>query len=316
MRRKIVFKSLINNPFAWNFAPEIILEVINWFFKTGLEGEDYTSRAGWYESGVNQLLYGYSANNMQYHAVPFPIQPRGESLKSFVSAIITRALLHECSWGGGSKKIQEWREKNKIDINGYRFLTFPDMPPTVSIAPIYRQHDIFKLLSNLADYEGKELKKEYAHPEFKNRTHPKIIFLTFSTYGKGYFVKIDFSFWEFNYEPGWGLEIARQEPGEYIGAFLSRAIEKLKEMTVETKFTQREEFEAKNHYWTFPDPDKNCRCCTWFENPPICGLMEFRHIKDNMIDDPEHHFCDEWRLNFDIRNPQEYTFIKDKEATE
>jgi len=305
MKIKIDFTKLL-----WNYhcySLDVHLEMINWFFATGLEG-DYEKQRGWNRSGINQLLYGYSANNENYHAVPFPID-WSKRLREFMTSIFVRAIVSPASCGGGEKEIAEWREKNKIGLGKYRFFEFP----------VRQSHeanpgrcDTSYYLHMVAEYEGKELKKEYAHPDYLNRTCPKIIGVTFSTCGKGYFVEIMFSFWEFNYEPGWSETIATQRKGEHIGDFLARAYKKLKAITVNTEATKRLKFETENNFQTYTK--KGCYNCTWIErNKNLeCGLMKrHRGVKNCSIDAPSNHICDEWQYH-DKRKPQTSVPLSDR----
>jgi hypothetical protein len=150
------------------------------------------------------------------------------------------------------------------------------------------------LLWFIADFKGRELKKEYAHPKYPKRTIPRIISIKFSTYGHGYFVSAEMSFWEFNYEPGWTINIAEQGKGEYIGDFLKRALDNLKEITVEQD--DRQMFEDGKHFIDFHK--RGCFNCEWHEkeNCGICGLMDFHKIKNPKISLQGMALCDEWRL--------------------
>jgi hypothetical protein len=286
MRIKIDFKKLLCGYYC-DFSPEIDFEMINWFFKTGLEGNGYEDRCGWYKCGINQLLYGYSGNNENCTAVPFPI---GGDLEGFIRSIFINAIVAPHSWDcwpGAVAKVAEWRKKTRIDINRYRFFDFPD--PS--------QNNPRQILWNISTYEGRELKKLFAHPDFPNRTHPKIIAVIFSTCGQGYFVKIMFSFWEFNYEPGWNLLIAKQNDGEYLGDFLARAERKLKTITVDMGKDKRAQFEKKNKYLNFIE--RGCFNCIWY-NRHRCGCMEFGGIKNCSITNPRNHLCDEWKYNYKL----------------
>ena len=287
MRVKIDFTKLLYEDYH-HFRLDIGLEVINWFLKTGLEG-NYERWHGWYTSGINQLIYGYSACNDIAHAEYFPIEHNLHDLRDFMVSIFGRAIISPYANHGGSKEIAEWRAKNKIALGKYRFLNFPDS--TIN-------RDVSGLLCRIALYEKKELKKKYAHPTHLYRTRPRIIMVKFSTSGSGYFVQIMFSFWEFNYEPGWRETIATQREGEYIGDFLARAERKLKSITVNTEATKRLSFETKNHFQTYSE--RGCFNCIWGKKVKkfYCDLMKFhRRIKRCTIDDPCNHVCDEWELH-------------------
>jgi len=289
MKIKIDFTKLIYEDYS-HFDLDIGLEVVNWFLATGLKG-DYQRRSGWYISGINQLIYGYSSCNDNDHATPFPMRHQG-SLRGFLTSIFSRAVLSPTASHGGSKEIEAWRTKNRIGFGKYRFLDLPDDKTNRNVSG---------LLYRISLYEKKELKKKYAHPDFPLRTRPKIIDLTFSTSGEGYFIKIMFSFWEYNYEPGWTEYIATQKKGEYIGDFLARAEKKLKQITVNTEATKRLSFETKTNFKTFTE--KGCYNCIWIKKDKefYCGQMAFYHRhrqKWCAIDNPCNHCCDEWEYKF------------------
>jgi len=326
MKTKVDFTKLLYEWYS-HFDIEICLEMINWFLATGLEG-DYEVQSGWHRSGINQLIYGYSANNHD-HAEPFPINSC-QGFNDFMTAIFVRAIVAPISWDGKGK-IEEWRNKNKIGMGKYRFFDFP-VSKRKETNP--GRCDTQYYLWRVAECEGKELKKRYFHPDYPNRTKPKIIKVTFSTIGKGYFVDIDFSFYEFNYEPGWTREIARQYKGEHIGDFLARAYKILKSITVNTEATERLVFETKNNFQTFSD--KCCANCLWLnywkkeehgnlqsnENAEeyYCDQMRFynrkRRDKGCMIDDPNNHCCDQWTFEYkdENRNPQIFITEEKKKA--
>jgi len=302
MKIKIDFTKLLCETFC-HFNLDIELEMINWFLATSLKG-DYEEQKGWNRSGINQLLYGYSANNESHKAKPFPIE--NGNLRDFITSIFVRAIVSPVSWDGKGR-IEKWRKDNKIGLGKYRFLDFPEKSG----------NDPRRLLWDISAYKNKELKKEFAHPEYPNRTKPKIIDVKFSTYGEGYYVLIEFSFWEFNYEPGWTEEIAWQEPNEYIGDFLARAKEKLKTITVNSEATERLAFETKHNFQTYSE--KGCFNCIWKrEELPgcYCGKMAFYKKTDScFIDDPKNHCCDEWDFSYDENtNPQNYITRGNKET--
>ena len=299
MKTKIDFTKLLCEEYH-HFRLEEELEMVNWFFSTGLEG-NYEEQRGWNRSGINQLLYGYSGNNEDHHSVPFPIEGPNGYLRNFITSLFVRAIISPRSWDGKGK-IAEWRTKNKIGMGKYRFFNFPDTT----------KNDARKLLWKIADYKNKEMKKKIAHPDYPNRTKPKIIDIKFSTYGEGYFVEIMFSFWEFNYEPGWRETIATQKKGEYIGDFLARAERKLKKITVNTNATKRLAFETENHFQTYTQ--RGCFNCIWLghDKKYYCDLMKcHRGVKNSTIDAPCNHICDEWEYH-DMKKTQTVVPLSDR----
>jgi hypothetical protein len=288
MKEKVDFKKLVRGDY-YHFGLDLELEMINWLFKTGLEGKGYQERRGWYRSGVNQLLYGYSGNDEIYRYVPFPIYNAGY-LRCFMNAIFTRAFLAPHSSPGFTKQIALWRERNKINIEKYRFFNLPEPSPN------YPNDFLWKISA----YRGKELKKRFFHPDFPNRTRPRIIAVTFSTCGEGYFVKIEFSFWEYGYKSGWTYNVASQNEGEYIGDFLKRVDARLKFYTAGAETDERTRFEKENNFIRFSE--RGCFNCIWYNHrsPHTCGCMEIRGIKNCSITNPKNHLCDEWEYNYSL----------------
>jgi hypothetical protein len=106
---KVDFKKLVWGYYhSGTVSLAMELEMINWFFKTGLENDNYQESHGWYRSGINQLLYGYSGNNEPNHCEPFPIH-NANYLTSFMQSIFVRAVLTPYSHDGFPKKIAQWR---------------------------------------------------------------------------------------------------------------------------------------------------------------------------------------------------------------
>jgi hypothetical protein len=98
MKIKVDFKKLVWGDY-YPFRLNLELEMINWLFKTGLEGGGYQEQPGWSRSGVNQLLYGYSGNDEIGHTEPFPIH-NSDYLRCFINAVFTRAFLAPYSYNG------------------------------------------------------------------------------------------------------------------------------------------------------------------------------------------------------------------------
>lgn len=296
MKIKVDFNKLVWGYYRL-FHLDIELAMINWLFKTGLQGDGYQERHGWYRSGINQLLYGYSGNDELYHTESFPIHDT-DVLDGFIRSIFVRAFLAPYSSDGFRSKIDLWREKNKIDITKYRYLDFPQRS----------SNNTREFLLKISEYQGSELKRHLFHPELTGRSHPKITWIKLSTCGEGYFVEIDFSFWEFNYKPGWTYLVAKQDQGEYIADFLKRAEQELKRITINTTTRKRLQFETENHLIDYTE--KNCGNCTWLKEKNekiICHLMELYGIKQTVIKNKYGYCCDEWKI-------KDYSHVKDKPA--
>lgn len=203
---KVSFNKLIGN----HYPLEIKMEILNWILKTG-RGQ-HIHQYGWYIDGINKSILGYSANN---HDAPACLPKKFKELDMFFDAIFARAV-----FAPTNRPLMAWRQKESIFPDKYRMLTFNNGVPDGEQRGTYHLvYDIFKL-------EGKILKKEFHHPDYKERTEPKIICLSIFTTGIGWMVKYEFSFKEFNYEPGWTKDF-HQSKHESICQFLKRSYDEL-----------------------------------------------------------------------------------------
>lgn len=201
---KIEFSKLIGN----KYPLEIKMEILDWMLNTG---KGYDHQYGWNRDGINKSLLAYSANN---HDTPVCL-PKDEDFDLFFDAIFARAI-----YAPENKPLKEWREKESIKPKKYRMLKFNDAVPECEQKYFsWIINDIFKL-------EGKILKKELHHPEYSERTEPKILWMDIYTTGNGWVVQYEFSFKEFNYEPGWTNGFHQNE-NESVWQFLKRSFDLL-----------------------------------------------------------------------------------------
>jgi hypothetical protein len=212
---KIAFSKLIGN----EYSLEIKMNVLDWMLKTGKE---HTYRSGWYVNGVSQQLFGYSANNHDYEFrlpepyVNFPLKTNTIDLSLFFDAIFTRAIYEK-----PYQSVKNWREKERIHPQKYRMLKFNTNPSI----------DLSQTISSIQKLKGKLLKKEYHHPEYADRTYPKILKIKLYTTGNGWVVTYDFSFKECP-DSSWTKEFCQKED-ESIAEFLSKTYNKLLTMIEE-----------------------------------------------------------------------------------
>ena len=208
-KKRIDFQKLIDGRYPFN----IELEVINWMLKTGLTHE---FRYGWHRYGVDQHLFGYSANNHK-SCTPFLLD---SNLRIFVENLLFRGVVKNAYL---NEAIQEWRKQENISLNTYRMLSFPEEHPKLES---HKTWNLYWEIINLKEYVGKYLKKELFHSEYRERINPKIIGISFSTCGYGYSVKYTYSFENYNYEPGWD-ECISQKEGESIDVFIHRVYKEI-----------------------------------------------------------------------------------------
>lgn len=201
---KIDFSKLIGN----KYSLETKMNVLDWMLKTG-RGIEY--RYGWNVEGINKALFAYSANNHNH----ISSLPSINELDLYFDAIFGRAI-----FATANNSLKEWRKKESIFPRKYRMLKFNDGIQK------YKELGITHLISDIQNFKGKLLKKELHHPDYKERTKPKILNISIYTIGNGWVVKYLFSFKEFNYEPGWTKKFY-QNKDESVLQFIERSYDEL-----------------------------------------------------------------------------------------
>jgi hypothetical protein len=201
---KVDFSKLIGN----KYPLETKMAILDWMLKTG-KGHDH--QYGWNRDGINKSILDYSANN---HDTPVCL-PKDENYSLFFDALFARAV-----YATANKPLNEWREKESIKPDKYRMLKFNDA------VPVCEQKHFSWIIGDIFKFEGKLLKKELHHPEYLTRTEPKILWIAIYTTGNGWIVQYQFSFKEFDYEPGW-TNGYHQNGNESIWEFLKRSYDEL-----------------------------------------------------------------------------------------
>lgn len=212
-KRKIKFSELIGN----HYTLQEKMMVLSWMLKTGTEHTQWIGR--WNRIGISQTLFDYSANEYGYKC-PIP----KNDFSWYFDAIFSRAI-----YGKVNKALKEWREKESIFPGKYRMLEFSD-----NCCPTDKHPYLSWLIHNIYDFEGKILKKKFAHPDYENRTDPKIISISIYPMGNGWIVEYVFSFKEYKYEPGWSKGY-RQNDNESIWEFLTRTYKDIETRITHTK---------------------------------------------------------------------------------
>lgn len=218
MKRKIVFQKLIDGHYDLSTQ----LQVFNWMLRSGQPYNEYIGR--WSRVGVDQCLYGYSANNYSSMTNLLPSIEQNLML-GFVRAIVRTPNI----------VVEKWRKKEGIGLGKFRMLDISEDYPKQG--EINGRSDGHWWLSgqiySLKDALGKELKKEFFHPDYPNRTAPKFLSHSLSTCGNGYVLSYTFSFLECNnYDPGWDYNMY-QKKDESIDLFINRAHSHLKTLYLE-----------------------------------------------------------------------------------
>lgn len=201
---KIDFQKLTGR---YYYLTAIQFEAFNWLLKTGLPFSAKTGR--WTRTGVDQLLYGYSANNH-------------ESCTD-ITVDFSRTLelaFYRALYASGGSIIEAWREQENIRPGKYRMLSFLDDRPD---KPSYDHHsfDIHREIYCLYQHVGGLLIKERFHPDYPRRTGPYIKKIGLSTYGAGYRVRMEFTFKECE-SSGWSHDFC-QYKNESFERFIWRA---------------------------------------------------------------------------------------------
>lgn len=201
---KVDFSKLTGN----KYPLETKMAILDWMLRTG-KGFDH--QYGWNRDGINKSLLDYSANN---YDKPVCL-PKNKNYSLFFDAVFARAI-----YAQENKPLKEWRMKESIYPDKYRMLKFNDAVPN------YYQNSIYRLISDIFDFDNKLLKKSLHHPEYKDRIEPKILLTSIFTRGNGWIVQYEFSFKNFNYELGW-TEGFHQNENESIFQFLKRSYDEL-----------------------------------------------------------------------------------------
>lgn len=218
---KISFSKLIDQ---YKYDLEEKMNILDWMLKTG-KGHDHSY--GWYVDGINKSLFGYSANNYD-HPCRLPRDNYEGCFDMFFDAVFARAI-----FSPENNSLKSWREEENIYPGKFRMLKFEPSTHT------YGEDSIYSLIHKIYNLECKILKKKHHHPEYKNRTLPKIIDISIYTVGNGWIVEYQFSFKEFNYEPGWTNGYIQQE-NESVYNFLKYSLTKINSI-IDKRFGNNEE---------------------------------------------------------------------------
>lgn len=206
MKRRIDFQKLIDG----DYPLDIELEVFNWMLATGRKYD--TPRTGYYHSGMDKVMYGYSANTHDSYT-DFGRDFRRTLQLGFVNTLVKTPI----------PSVRAWREAERVGLGKYRMFVFPEERP-------FRGWDLYREIVGIYEYEGRLLKKEYFHPEYQDRTEPRIVRMNFSTAGMGYRIRLAFTFKGCE-DSGWDQYFHQQE-GESIDIFIHRFHREMSQLLV------------------------------------------------------------------------------------
>jgi len=204
-KQKIDFSKLLGS----HYPLEVKMMVLDWMLKTGKKHRQRSGR--WNVIGISQFLFDYSGNDYDSE---ISIPKKSWNYSNFFDSIFARAIFKE-----PNKSINEWRNTESINPKKCRMLDFEE-----SYGYNEKHPYLSWLLASFFELIGSELKKEFAHPDYIERTVPKIISIKIFTTGNGWIVRYVFSFSEFDYEPGWSKSFHQNE-SQSISAFFQEAYE-------------------------------------------------------------------------------------------
>ena len=204
-KRKIKFTDLVQE----YYGISVSLQVLAWILK---HSKGYTEQSGWYRYGFDKLIYGYSAND---HKSLTQIKDR-----EHVELMLYRAFFSTYA----SPKVLQFRQENGIErYDTAKFFSLDLENPLLS----FGNKPLFYILDTLS---GKELKKEFAHPDFPDRTKPVITSAKFTISASGYHVFYHFTFEETK-GSGWNKEFWSDE--KTLPEFLEQTFREIDKMLVE-----------------------------------------------------------------------------------
>lgn len=206
---RLKFSELIGS----KFNDELKLIALDWMLNTGRKHKQQYGR--WAVIGISQFLFDYSANESNTHSLKLPKKISDWSL--YFDAIFSRAIYQI-----PNKAIKEWRNEERIIPNKYRILK-----KNMNIPNEYlEEHKYLSwLISKIYDFEKLGLKKEFAHPDYLERTEPEITKISIYTCGNGWIVKYCFSF-KTTEGSAWQFEF-KQKENESLWEFFGRVFDEL-----------------------------------------------------------------------------------------
>lgn len=222
MKRKIRidWQKIINE--SWN---EDIFHVYHWLMQIS---KDCYKQSGWNRPGFHQTFHGYSGNNE-----PNEIFHLGTNFKQ----ILYNGFVNILCKTNHPTFISDFLKKENIVLGKIRIITIDEDEIESNY---YNQichpisYQFTKINHIINDYSGLELKKENFHPNYTERTIPRILNnIYFGSNGKSFIIKFIFSFKELNYEPGWEYSIIKNNT-ESFSSFFDRSIQEIDNLLVDS----------------------------------------------------------------------------------
>lgn len=215
-KQKILFRRLIETVLSgWWSGREF--NVFQWILRTGKPLDTYTD-------GMHRRLFNYSAYNHNsfqgffrgedWRSVGYT-SPQNTLLVAFSNAFVVNPY--------PSDVLDRWRKKERVSLDGYRMLEFPDdKPEKRSDDDRTAGFDLRWEIWRLSCFKGKLLKKEMCHPDYPERLNPFIKSVDFSAFAEGWEVRLEFTFVGKDFaRSGWDYSFG-QRSGESVERFFWR----------------------------------------------------------------------------------------------
>jgi len=238
-RLRIDFQKLING----YYNDEEMLYIYQWLIQLG---QPCNKQCGWYRFGLHQSFHGYSHNNEARSIHP---------LHSDYRTIIDNGFVNILCKTNNASCVNDFLKENRIQLGKIRILKIPVYEKSeYYYKSIINSYDLKDMLHHITTaYKGLLLKREFFHPEYDDRIDPRIIDdMSFGSNNGKWSAWFNFSFKNFDYEPGWQYEFG-QKDDESIYSFFDRVIKEMDNLIV------------------YSD---NCdNCSLWIENPSSGSVL-------------------------------------------
>lgn len=241
MRRKVKFMDLVATASS-GWWSERDFEVLQWVLNSGTEFQSYTD-------GLHSIMFGYSANNHNGFVnliTPYQQIPRPAFRYLLLQAYTNLFVLPTSS----ESFLGQWREKEKVSLDGYRFLNFHDDRPEWRSDREEGRCDYFDFRHEiylLGKLPGKPLKKEKCHPDYPNRINPYIKNVDFCLVGSRikdtvfrWVIRLEFTFDMEGFERnGWTYDFVQQR-NESPARFFWRVNKQIQDEWIDIEVIQNE----------------------------------------------------------------------------
>lgn len=218
--RKIVvdWQKIINGDYSlWNYD---ILNVYRWLLNIS---KNCQKQKYWDRWGFHQTFHGYSHNNDTYNTYMLAYNYNSVLYNGFVNILCKTDQ---------PKIVADFLKSERIELGRKRIITIEETEDENKYYERLTGHvgysDIIEHLTS--SYKDLLLKKEYFHPEYKDRLNPRIIDnINFGTRGECFSVELKFSFdgmYDANNCSFWTYEISQKEK-EPLRTFFNRAIQEI-----------------------------------------------------------------------------------------